>query len=63
MSDEYTCRECGHQFPGPPPCGAAIGVTCPRCGGRGLNHNPWLLGTSGTEGLTDEDYYDVYLSP
>ena len=62
MADEYTCRDCGHQFPGPP-FSEALGLTCPRCGGVGLDRNPWLLGSPGVDGLTEQDYYDAYFVP
>jgi DNA-directed RNA polymerase subunit RPC12/RpoP len=57
---EYTCSACRHQFPwfsadGPEP-------RCPRCGGRELKANPWLLLSPEADGLTDEDHLEGLLA-
>ncbi len=57
---EYTCCECGHDFPWRDDC--RVGAHCPRCGGSDLKVNPWLLLTPYTEGLTEEDHYESLLA-
>ena len=56
---EFTCRACGHSFDR---LGDASESSCPRCGGRDLEHNPYLFGTAG-DNLSLEDYFDVVLAP
>ncbi len=51
--EEYRCLDCGHEFPSREPTGEAA---CPRCGGRDLIDNPWLLGSPDAAGLTSDDY-------
>ena len=58
---EYTCKQCGHDFSWGPWMDKEI--ICPRCGNKGIETNPYLLGTESAEGLTAEDYYAVALKP
>ncbi len=53
--EEYRCRDCSHVFPSHTPIAEE---ECPRCGGRRLDANPWLLRT-GEGTLTTEDYQSL----
>lgn len=50
--EEHRCVNCGHVFPSHTPIAED---ECPRCGGRSLNGNPWLLLTA-DGALSVEDY-------
>ena len=51
-TEEYQCRACGHEFPSHLPMDEE---RCPRCEGRTLLRNPWLLGTDQAD-LSPEEY-------
>lgn len=53
LTEEYRCLTCGHVFPSRK---LMSEEECPRCGGVKLERNPWLMGTSESVCLTDEDY-------
>ncbi|MBI2866877.1 MAG: hypothetical protein HYX97_00910 [Chloroflexi bacterium] len=55
----YKCLSCGHAFSVFTELTNGKPDRCPRCGGERLEVNPWLLGSSDTKGLTEEDYYAV----
>lgn len=59
-SGEYRCAECGHSFNKPGDV-EETALSCPRCGGKAIEHSRYLLGSADAEGLAPEDYYAVCL--
>ncbi len=56
--EELTCLDCEHVFP--LLSSEEKDPECPRCGGKRLERNPWLLGTSCK--VSQEDYAKVPLT-
>ena len=59
---EYRCQSCGHEFD------RRAGqeekdLRCPRCGGKRLEREPFLFGTSSADELSPADYAETLLAP